>query len=180
MDFTGWNPRQIEAFQAYYGMGKERSLIGLAEQLGLSISTLKKWSAKLNWAEKISGMDSQTAVQAAEKIVEAKASQQAEKTINQVMVQQALLDAGIDHDAIAKTIYEGIASIKATKDGYEVDYGMRLNYLKVAMDLLGVTPIEKAEETGFQDMRNDYENLTESELQAEYRKRIEVLRRFTA
>lgn len=179
MEYAGWSPRQTEAFQAYYGLGKDRSLSALADTGLAPLSTLKKWSRKLHWVEKIAGMDNQTAVRAAEKIVEAKADQQAEKTINQTMVQKALLDAGIDHDAIAKTVYDGIAAVKSTKEGFEVDYGMRLNYLKVAMDLLGVTPIQKAEESGFEEMRNDYEQLSESELEEEYKKRIEILRRFT-
>lgn len=58
-----------DAFEAYYAMGHARSLTRLSEQLGVSRSTLRNWSASFNWQELIEERDRDVATQVASRSV---------------------------------------------------------------------------------------------------------------
>jgi hypothetical protein len=45
--------RQQKAFEKYLAMGENRSLSKLAEETGISLRTLKRWSAKFGWSKLI-------------------------------------------------------------------------------------------------------------------------------
>jgi hypothetical protein len=50
---TGETPGAYSAFVAYFQLGHGRSLYLLADKLGVSIDTLKKWSTKHDWCERL-------------------------------------------------------------------------------------------------------------------------------
>lgn len=45
--------RHGDAFDAYYAMGPERSLVRLAGDRGVSVKSIKKWSTEFNWQERL-------------------------------------------------------------------------------------------------------------------------------
>ena len=64
-------PKQREAFLLYFGLGKDRSLASLREQLLKSSSekpvssrTFQEWSAKFAWVERVQEMDMEVAIKA--------------------------------------------------------------------------------------------------------------------
>ena len=50
-------PKHREAFEKYYDKGHERSLGWLAGDQGVSLKTVKKWSAEFHWQERIKQRD---------------------------------------------------------------------------------------------------------------------------
>jgi hypothetical protein len=79
---------------------------------------------------------------------------------------------GIDPALVCSVIREGLTAVK--KD--EPDFAARFRYLELSLQLLGIIPIEKKEAKTFDFTGKCYENLTDAELEAEYRARIEDLR----
>lgn len=47
----------IEAFEYYYSLGKERTLRQVADKVGYSPDTVRYWSSKYRWAEKVAQRD---------------------------------------------------------------------------------------------------------------------------
>lgn len=70
---------QEEAFNRYYAMGKNRSLKKLAEEVGLSLMTMKRWSSSLGWSDRIRYKDAMLAGKIEAKIDEAIVKSAADK-----------------------------------------------------------------------------------------------------
>lgn len=51
--------KHIQAFEAYYAMGENRSLVKLSEEIGVSRVSLVKWSSTFGWQDRILDRDSQ-------------------------------------------------------------------------------------------------------------------------
>jgi|ERR1043166_188217 hypothetical protein len=60
------SPRAYSAFMAYFQLGHARSLPTLAGKLDESLDTLKKWSSKFDWAERIQSFNAGLLQQQAE------------------------------------------------------------------------------------------------------------------
>ncbi len=54
----GETPRAFAAFIAFFGLGQSRSLPALAKNLGEKLGTLKKWSTKFHWNDRIQAFHS--------------------------------------------------------------------------------------------------------------------------
>lgn len=54
----GETPRAHSAFVAYFQLGHTRTLAVLAEQIGESPGTIKNWSSRYNWSERIQSFNS--------------------------------------------------------------------------------------------------------------------------
>jgi len=53
VSITSESPEQAQAFQVYYAMGSDRSYDKVGQALGKHINTIKKWSKKFGWQERI-------------------------------------------------------------------------------------------------------------------------------
>src|SRR5215831_13361510 len=49
----GETPRAYRAFRAYFELDQVRSLQAVADKLGESLGTVKNWSSRFDWAERI-------------------------------------------------------------------------------------------------------------------------------
>lgn len=49
--------RAMEAFEYYYLLGFDRSLARVADEMGISLPTVTKWSTKYNWVERVQKRD---------------------------------------------------------------------------------------------------------------------------
>lgn len=56
--FPGETPRAFGAFMAFFDLGHARSLPGVAVQLGEKPATVKKWSSRYRWRERIQAFNS--------------------------------------------------------------------------------------------------------------------------
>jgi hypothetical protein len=74
----GETPRAFSAFQAFFGLGQARSLQALAEQLGEKPDTLKNWSSRFGWRERIQSFNSGLLQQQAEAEAASRAQQTAD------------------------------------------------------------------------------------------------------
>lgn len=54
----GETPRAFGAFRVFFTLGHGRSLAAAAEQLGEKLGTVKTWSAKFHWSQRIQSFDS--------------------------------------------------------------------------------------------------------------------------
>jgi transposase len=70
--------RHREAFEYYYGMGKDRSLSQVASRFDVTVQAVGKWSSSFNWQERIEQRDIENGKRLAKKtddtIVETKAN----------------------------------------------------------------------------------------------------------
>lgn len=46
-------PTQRKAFEYYYSLGDKRNLKKVADKFGYSYNTIRQWSSKLNWKERV-------------------------------------------------------------------------------------------------------------------------------
>lgn len=53
----GETPRAFSAFLAWFTLGHTRSLRAVADQLGENLSTVKKWSVRHRWSERVSAFN---------------------------------------------------------------------------------------------------------------------------
>ena len=51
-----------DAFDYYYGLGKDRTLNDVAERFGISVRTVAKWSTEHKWVERCAKMAAEDAV----------------------------------------------------------------------------------------------------------------------
>jgi hypothetical protein len=56
--FTGETPRAYGAFIAFFQLGSARTLPMLAEKLGESLGTIKNWSSRYDWSDRIQSFNS--------------------------------------------------------------------------------------------------------------------------
>jgi hypothetical protein len=56
--FPGETPRAYSAFIAFFQLGHARSLQAVADKLGESLGTVKNWSSKFNWSERLKAFNS--------------------------------------------------------------------------------------------------------------------------
>lgn len=56
--FPGETPRAFSAFMAFFGLGHARSLQCVAAQLGEKPFTVKKWSSRFRWSERVQSFNS--------------------------------------------------------------------------------------------------------------------------
>jgi hypothetical protein len=54
----GETPRAFSAFHAFFALGHARSLSAVAEQLGEKPDTVKRWSSKYHWSDRIQSFNS--------------------------------------------------------------------------------------------------------------------------
>ena len=54
----GETPRAFSAFLAFFGLGHARSLQAVADKLGENLGTVKNWSSKYDWAERLQTFNS--------------------------------------------------------------------------------------------------------------------------
>lgn len=54
----GETPRAFSAFTTYFQLGRDRSLQGVADRLGEKIDTVKSWSSKYGWRDRIQSFHS--------------------------------------------------------------------------------------------------------------------------
>lgn len=83
-----------------------------------------------------------------------------------------LRNHGVNEDLVCRIILEGMNAAK--KD--ELDYGVRLRYLELAIKLLGIEQSLKKEDRFVEFIRRDYSMFSDEELEREYRERLETLR----
>jgi hypothetical protein len=62
----GETPRAYGAFAAYFALGHARSLPDVADQLGEHLTTVKTWSARFRWSERIASFNAGLLRQAAD------------------------------------------------------------------------------------------------------------------
>jgi hypothetical protein len=62
----GETPRAFSAFLAFFQLGHARSLQGVADQLGENPATIKNWSSKFRWSDRIHAFNSGLLQQQAE------------------------------------------------------------------------------------------------------------------
>ena len=74
----GETPRAFSAFQAFFQLGHSRSLAAVAEQLGEKHDTVKFWSSKYRWSERINAFNSGVLQQQAEMETAARCRQAAD------------------------------------------------------------------------------------------------------
>ena len=89
--------RHKAAFERYYGFGFRRSYRKLADQLGVSLSTVKLWARSFGWQSRISQRDAQAARKAADNALQ---SDSTDIRRNQKIVEMALV-------RLAKAIADG-------------------------------------------------------------------------
>lgn len=65
----GESAKAFEAFAAYRDMGAERSLRKLTQQLHKNLTTIRDWSVKWNWQERVRAYDRELDRQAREQAV---------------------------------------------------------------------------------------------------------------
>lgn len=58
--------RHEQAFERYYALGEKRTYRQVATDLGVSLSTVKQWSRKHRWKERIAERDAEAARQVAD------------------------------------------------------------------------------------------------------------------
>jgi transposase len=82
--------RHHRAFETYYALGVGRTLPAVAEKLGVSVATVKRWSAAFSWQGRVLERD-----EAVAGIVERKATRAEvdRRTRNRQLVQAALITA---------------------------------------------------------------------------------------
>jgi hypothetical protein len=51
--FPGETPRALGAFLAWFNLGPARSLPAVADQLGEKLDSVKKWSSRYHWADRL-------------------------------------------------------------------------------------------------------------------------------
>lgn len=56
--FPGETPRAYSAFIAFFQLGHARSLQAVADKLGESLGTVKNWSSKFDWSERLQAFNS--------------------------------------------------------------------------------------------------------------------------
>lgn len=56
--FPGETPRAFSAFITYFQLGQNRSLQAVADKLGEQLPTVKNWSSKYDWSERINHFNS--------------------------------------------------------------------------------------------------------------------------
>lgn len=49
--------KHLQAFEIYYQMGIKRKLVNLADETGINLATLKKWSKDFNWNARVDRRD---------------------------------------------------------------------------------------------------------------------------
>jgi hypothetical protein len=76
--FPGETPRAFGAFVAFFRLGHRRSLQAVADQLGESPATVKNWSSKYHWADRIQSFNSGLLQQQAEAEAAARRQQTAD------------------------------------------------------------------------------------------------------
>jgi hypothetical protein len=62
--------KHVEAFETYYQKGSNRSLRDLADELGVSYTSVFNWSKAFSWGEKIKERDAEIAARVKEKSIE--------------------------------------------------------------------------------------------------------------
>ena len=86
--------RQREAFDAYYGIGRERSLVRLHEVLGAtwdrapSLRTLEEWSRLHHWQDRLAGLERAARAAAEEERIAAIREMQARHAREALLLQQ--------------------------------------------------------------------------------------------
>lgn len=88
---------QKKAFELYYALGKKRMHRRVADQVGVSASTIKLWSRSFDWRRRISERDAATARKVADRAIQASTN---DRPQNQKIVQLALM-------RLAKAIADG-------------------------------------------------------------------------
>ncbi|MCE1246000.1 MAG: hypothetical protein LWY06_05100 [Firmicutes bacterium] len=123
-----------------------------------------------------SGKSSPAKEKSREKLPEAASSPEPaapdENITNSMPFTKIMSQAGINSSLICSVIKDGLTASK--KD--EPDYSARFRYLELALQLLGIIPVEKKEAKSYDFTGKKYENFTDDELEAEYRARTEMLR----
>ncbi len=76
--FPGETPRAFSAFMAFFGLGHARSLQAVADQLAEKPDTLKKWSSRFHWRDRIQSFNSGLLQQQAETEAALRAKQSAD------------------------------------------------------------------------------------------------------
>ena len=66
------------AFEIYYGMGSSRTLAAVAQEMGLSKTTIDSWSRSFKWQERVERRDNEIAEQVNRKAVRLAAARKIE------------------------------------------------------------------------------------------------------
>lgn len=80
--------RHQQAFERYYALGEKRSFARLAQDLGVSVATLKVWSRKYSWQNRVRERDATVARQVADQSIQSLVD---ETSRNKRIVQMALI-----------------------------------------------------------------------------------------
>jgi transposase len=93
---------QKKAFEYYAALGEKRSFTQVAEQVGVSLSTVKLWSRSFGWLQRIRERDAEIARRMADRTLQANFDEQDR---NKKIVRMALV-------RLAKAISEGKIKMK--------------------------------------------------------------------
>lgn len=104
--------RHRQAFEAYYAQSGKRSYRKLADQLGVSQSTVKLWAKSFDWAKRTKERDAEVARQAADQAIDSQ-------------VNLLTRDQKIVHMALVK-LAKGIADGKVKMQMGDLDRLIRL------------------------------------------------------
>ena len=104
-------PEEAEAFRLYYGMGSKRSYERTAEAVGVHPNTIKKWSIKHDWHERIKALDEQAST--------AILTETARQTV--VMKEQTKLIAQELKDEFFERVKNGDIKLKGVGDFIAID-----------------------------------------------------------
>ena len=106
--------RQKHAFEFYYGLGWKRRYAPVAQELGVSVSTIKNWSRAFDWRQRVDDRDAEATRRLADRV-----GQQIEETQDRLLKYIAIAMNKVVKDIIeskAKTSPKDLVKLIDTRD----------------------------------------------------------------
>ena len=106
--------RQKHAFEFYYGLGWKRRYAPVAQELGVSVSTIKNWSRAFDWRQRVDDRDAEATRRLADRV-----GQQIEETQDRLLKYIAIAMNKVVKDIIeskAKTSPKDLTKLIDTRD----------------------------------------------------------------
>ena len=91
-----------KAFEMYFALGEKRSYRQIAQQLGVSLPTIKNWAAEFDWRRRIAERDAEVGRRMADRTLQSSVE---ERERNKKIIHMALMK-------VAKAIAEGKVKAK--------------------------------------------------------------------
>ena len=104
-------PEEAEAFRLYYEMGSKRSRERVAEMVGVHPNTIKNWSKRHDWNERVKVLDEQTSTVILTETARATA----------VMKEQTKMIAQELKDEFFERVKNGDIKLKGVRDFIDID-----------------------------------------------------------